>query len=284
MTTKTSTHSKNHAKPLYRKKQLALGITVTVIFSLSSCTHRYYMPNIQNVPLFKEKNEVRVMAALSTGEDVGAFEIQTAYSITNKFAVMGNFMAASGSSSRYSAEGTYGDVAFGYYKSLNKYFVFETYGGLGISNQKHKYTFNTNNGGMGTSNQYSNYNNYYYYTYPSTPSSTYTSNIRFMKAFIQPSIGLSLNAFDFILSSRLGYVSFYDINNPGRLQEVRDIEENRDMLLFEPGATIRLGWKVLKLQAQCTVQLNNKADRIQTEQVSFSLGMYFSIAQRFIKK
>lgn len=279
MTTKTFTLSKTHVKSSYHKKQLILGISFTMLISLSSCTHYYYMPNIQNVPLFKEKNEFRILGALSTGEYIEAVEVQSAYSITNKFAVMGNFMSASGSysSSSNSGSGSHGEVGFGYYKSLNKCFVFETYGGLGISSQHHNYSIKNYNGGSGAPNY--NYNNT-----PSVVSSTYTSNLKYMKAFIQPSIGLSLNAFDFILSSRIGYLSFYDINNPGRMQEVRDIEETRDMFLFEPGATIRLGWKFVKVQAQATVQLNNKENLINTEQLALSIGLYFSFADRFIKK
>ena len=58
-------------------------ISVAIVVCLSGCQSMYYAPNAQNVPMFKEKNEVRISAAYSrTGEisdaPIDGLEIQSA--------------------------------------------------------------------------------------------------------------------------------------------------------------------------------------------------------------
>jgi hypothetical protein len=55
---------------------------VTTIFLaiwLSGCTHYYYVANVQNVPLFKEKNEFRLSGAYGFGDYSECTEVQAAY-------------------------------------------------------------------------------------------------------------------------------------------------------------------------------------------------------------
>jgi hypothetical protein len=47
---------------------------------LCSCTHYYSVASVQNVPLFKEKKELRLSGAYAFGDKSESIEIQSAYS------------------------------------------------------------------------------------------------------------------------------------------------------------------------------------------------------------
>ena len=79
------------------KKQTAIIILISVL--VTGCTQYYYVPNIQNVPLFREKNEYRATVAIGAGDESSCTEIQTAYSVTDNIGVMANFMTAKGANS-----------------------------------------------------------------------------------------------------------------------------------------------------------------------------------------
>jgi len=65
---------------------LRCAIVFLVILTSTSCVHYYYAPSANNVPLFKEKNEMRIQAQYSdvgsdvnNGDAIGGFELQSAY-------------------------------------------------------------------------------------------------------------------------------------------------------------------------------------------------------------
>lgn len=235
---------------------------VTTIFLavwLSGCTHYYYVANVQNVPLFKEKNEFRLSGAYGFGDYSECTEVQAAYSITEKFGVMTNFMSAKGgdvSNNDDWANGNYFDGAIGYYKPIERSGVFEIYGGLGGSNQHHHY------GNEGT------------------------ADLSFIKLFVQPSFGFTFNAFDIAVSTRLCSLSFnkienYIYGNPNLYSELSAIANN-NYLFLEPAITFRGGWKYVKLQVQAAyANVFNKSDLSFIEQPHISIGLYIAIAERY---
>ncbi|MCX6253680.1 MAG: hypothetical protein NTV31_04295, partial [Bacteroidia bacterium] len=129
------------------------------------------------MPLFREKNEYRLSGTYGEGDESICAEVQAAYSITDKIGVMTDFMSARGGnvSGKNYGKGNYLDGAIGYYKPTGKTGVFEIYGGLGGSNQYHEYT----------SAYYNQYNG--------------TSDLSFIKLYIQPSFGFTFNVFDIAL-------------------------------------------------------------------------------------
>jgi hypothetical protein len=46
-----------------------------------------------------KKKEIRATASLGGGDEINTFDLQAAYAITNRFAVMSNFMHGNGGSS-----------------------------------------------------------------------------------------------------------------------------------------------------------------------------------------
>jgi hypothetical protein len=226
---------------------------------MSSCTHYYYVSNIHNVPLFREKNEYRLSGAMAAGEESTSIELQGAYSITDKIGIMTNIMSAKGSHGLDYAKGGYVDGAIGYYKPIKKTGVFEVYGGLGGSEQHHHYP---------------NYG---------------SSDLSFVKVFVQPSFGLTGDIWDIALSTRISSVTFtnlgYDISaNPDLISNLNSFS-NKSHLFLEPALTIRAGWKNVKLQLQLAgvANLNNR-NLFFWEATHYSLGLRFAIADRYLNK
>ncbi|MFH1005089.1 MAG: hypothetical protein V1781_06305 [Bacteroidota bacterium] len=241
-----------------------ITITIFLLFAvlLCSCSHYYYMSNIQNVPLFKEKNECRLSLAAAAGEEISGTEVQGAYSVTDNFAIMTNFMLAeSGDNSKNNwGKGNYIDGAIGYYKPLDEFAVFEIYGGFGASKQHHQYANN-------------NYNNG-------------TSDLSFTKLFLQPSIGLTFNAFDIALSTRICNLSFFKIDNQidkrnSEFYYLDTIAQNRNSYLLETALTIRGGWKYVKVQLQFGGLKNFTNPNLRFETHYGSISLYITIAKRY---
>lgn len=253
---------------------------VFILFAFSSCSHYYYIPAAQNIPLFKEKNEFRGSVATGGGDETSTVDIQAAYSITNKFAVMSNFVTAKGNNKDNNlyespgnlGNGTYLDAAFGYFKPLGSKGVFEIYGGIGGSNQHHQYESTT----------YDDFGGY-------TTSNRGSADLSFTKIYLQPSIGFTSNGFDMAFSSSICKVNFNKIDN--RIDSVYiehfavdKISQNKNSFLFEPSLTVRGGWKYAKLQLQYVFSKNLSHPDLSFEKGKFSIGLTVSFAQRFRKK
>ena len=210
----------------------------------SSCIHYYYAPSSNNVPLFKEKKEVRIQAQYSTvgiradgSKDIGGFEMQSAYAITNHAAVQLNFLHVADAEQDYgSGHGSYVEAAGGYFKPLhNKNWIFETYGGFGIG---------TVNSIYGTSSE-----------------SAKTSITKF---FAQPSFGYSRNHFAFAVSSKFSLVDFgvrsstiSKDNNPTDYDYVESFKKGKSYFWWEPGFMIRGGFKHVQVFLQATYTVMN---------------------------
>jgi hypothetical protein len=228
-------------------------ILIILLLSITSCTHTYYVQTTQIVPLFKEKNETQATLSYGQADEVYTTDLQAAHSFTDHFALMTNVMFVSGGSSgsgRNSGTGEYIDLAGGYFTPLGKHGVFEIYGGAGGSNQRHQYE-------KGKS-----------------------ADLSFKKVFIQPSIGLTYNAFDIAVTSGLSNVNFNDIRNPRNISQVELIAKNSNSFLFEPALTMRVGWKSVKLQGQVGMSHNLSHSDLAFEPFKLSIGLTFTFAER----
>ncbi len=235
--------------------------------SLCSCSHYYYVANIQNVPLFREKNEYRFSGAYSGGDESQCIEVQAAYSLTDKVGIMTDFMSAWGGdlSDKDYGKGTYFDAALGYYKPIKNSGVFEIYGGLGGSSQHHEYTGLRYDQGT------------FYDQYEGR------SDLSFLKLFIQPSFGLTFSIFDVAVSTRLSRISFitvdnYVYGNTYLYDELHSLSDKSHFFL-EPAGTLRVGWKNVKVQFQALYAgyLNNREADFG-EEAHLSIGLFFTVA------
>jgi hypothetical protein len=255
-----------------RNDCLIIMTFIFLIILLSSCAHYYYVPNSQNVPLFQEKNEYRISGAYGAGNQFDpmrteAMEIQMAYSVTDKIGIMTNFMSVKGENlGEGYGKGNYLEGALGYFKPIKEWGVFEIYGGFGGGKQHHEY-YNTSDKLIGS------------------------SNLSSVRIYLQPSFGLTYNAFDIALSTRVCRLSFDNINSKELGNSASNYEDERSELyalsnkshfFIEPALTLRGGWKNIKVQYQRLFSSYlNKPKLSFGEEDHGSIGLYITIAERY---
>ena len=236
--------------------RFALAISlITALLVLSGCTHYYYAPNMQNVPVFQQKGESRINLALSTGDEWSGFELQGAHAFTNRVGGVFNFVTGGGDDDEYgSGHGTMLEGGAGYFYPAGKHFVFETYGQLGYGGIKNLYTNN---------------------------SSSY-SNVDFFRFSVQPAVGFRNSIVEFIFSARLASLNYLSIKqsyvgDSFELKNLDYIHDHSSSLLAEPAATLRLGYKYIKLQLQVGGSFNLTAPDLQQENANVNFGLAFTI-------
>jgi hypothetical protein len=238
---------------------------------ISSCNHYYYVADIQNVPLFKEKDQYRLSGAFGSGDESKCIEAQAAYALSDRIGILANFMSAWGGdvSDRDYGRGTCLDGGIGYYKPVKDYGVFEIYGGFGGSSQHHEYSgphYDPLTGAIFTEYEGS-------------------SDLAFFKLFIQPSFGVTYSIFDFIASTRISSLSFMSVQNNiyGNTYLYDDLNSisNKGQFFMEPAATLRAGWENVKVQAQISYiwHLNDR-DLDVGEETHFSIGLVFNLSKK----
>lgn len=112
-------------------KMIIIVSFVTITAIIQSCVTAY-VPNRVNTPLFTEKGEIKIDAALGTN---GA-DIQAAYSPVKHLGIIasGNFSIQSYDTATSFHKHSYGEIGMGYYNKLNNNLVMEIYGGYGMGN------------------------------------------------------------------------------------------------------------------------------------------------------
>ncbi|MCW3127095.1 MAG: hypothetical protein JWO03_2753 [Bacteroidetes bacterium] len=266
------------------KRQIfLLGIGLITILSLDSCTHYYYAPTSHNIPVFKEKNEVRASVGLIKGDEVTGCDIQAAYAMTKESAILAN--ASIIDPGQAGGHGQLYELGAGYFKPipssntfLNHRFVFEVYGICGIGNAKNYY------GNTGF-----NYNEY--------PDYYISANL--LKGYIQPSIAFSTNFIDVIASGKIGVLHSFGVkrhmpdsvynaqgqnNSDGQrtvVDDVRILNANKASFFFEPAVTLRLGYKYVKFQFQAGWSVIASDFQKVSSSPVFNFGITVDVAKRF---
>ena len=255
--------------PLLRKSTCFRLIILFGAFIFESCAHVYYLPGNPNVPLFTEKYEFHGSLSTGGGAITSGTDVQAALSLTNHIAVMTNFMSSKYSSNNSNngnmSKGTYFEGAAGYFKPFYEYGVFEIYGGVGTGSQHHEYD--------------------------AWPGNIYRgqADLSFAKAFIQPSLGVTFNAFDIALSSGFSRLNFKRMDNsvdPNSMyyDDLDMIASNRISFLFEPAITVRGGWKFVKIQLQYLLSLNLTNNYLNFEPGKLSVGIYISLSKKYMNE
>lgn len=242
-----------------RKTTQLSTLAIATVFLLSACSHVYYAPNGQNVPLLKEQGELQISGASAGSGEGGGANIQGAYAITNNVGVVLNSYIASGENDDSGANGNGFAVegGAGWFKPINDFIVFESYAGVGGGSINNNYADNT------------------------------SSKVSFVRPYIQPAIGFTSNYVDLAFATRFAMLNYTGISRSGMMldstnnAQLNYIGDNKTQLFFEPGVTLRAGWKYVKFQFQYvwSVNLNNNA--INRDNHNVSLGLMLNIAPRF---
>jgi hypothetical protein len=241
---------------LLMKTVLLSLIAVFLLSFASSCVHKYYIPNGHNVPVFQQKNEARISAALSDdGERITGQELQVSYAATNKIGLLASAQRVNAPK----GNGSYFEGGAGYYKSLNNHFVFELYGVIGNG-----YAYNDFGEGRFISNQ-------------------------LFKTYIQPSLAYTDRVFDIAISSRFvslrpHHINVWQVtdknsfNFSDRLEEdYMQLQSNRNTFLIEPAFTLRAGYKSVKLQAQLSSAFFVGEQYFNISGLNANIGMFVSL-------
>lgn len=224
---------------------------------LSSCTTNTYVTNTVNVPLLKEKGEVKI--------NVDQNDAQLAIGVGKHWGVMANgFYKKFESNNNYVHQGAMGEVGFGYYKPYKNNLVFEAYTGLGMGTVEKKQS----------------------YTNPENSLYWASWNAQGAKAFIQPSIGYCSKYFDLAFTPKMSFVKYTHFNSfaytDAQLSE--DYLDNHRLtdgvyMFGEPAFTVRVGYKFVKVQGQYGLTMNLSPNKIKYNPSFGSVGLVIDIAK-----
>lgn len=230
-----------------------------------------YTPNMQNVPLLTEKNEVRAT--------LGPFDYQAAYAVTENIGVMlnGQYHTRNtntldyeyGSKSLNNSKSALIEGGVGFTKKLSDYAVFEVYGGYG----------------GGKNSILDTYTDYTTGSLLRKESFSATTN----RFFLQPGIGFTNEYFDIAFSSRLMVLNYSNIDTLNYTtsmmvnQELLNIDQE-PFVFIEPALTMRLGYKWVKFQAQMMYSYKYNSTPLNYMPFTMTVGVHFDLSSRFNKK
>jgi hypothetical protein len=252
-----------------KKKMIQPAMAATIAIMLSACTHYYYAPNTSNIPLFKEKNTMKINGGYSSGDNYNGADVQLAYSVNSKIGVMfnsffaGNTEDVENNSGYYhteSGKGSLFEIGAGYYKPFgdqNKW-TFETYVGAGAGTENHSYEGNQK------------------------------AKLNLRRYFVQPSIGY--NSSNGLLEVALGSrfcdlklkVKEHNVTATGGANDTnkRDLDNISlfpSSALWEPTVRLAMGWNNFKFYLQLTSSQNLSNMSLPQDHSNFNIGIKFTI-------
>lgn len=207
-----------------------LVMFATAISLLTSCSPAFYSTVGQNVPLFHEKGEVAlnagIMSASNTSEGFSPFEsfstgiaVQAAVAIDSGAALFASYYNVN-YEDNWQIRANYVEVGGGLFRYRPKSaFVGELFAGIGYGKMNNR-------------------------------SELETINAAFMKYFIQPSAGFSGKVFEVAFTPRMGVVNYLSHSDSDRFAVQEYFDEKKTTFVFEPGVTVRAGFKNFKAQYQ----------------------------------
>ena len=235
---------------------------LTVFLMLTAgCTHYYYAPNMHNVPLFQQKEELHLNLSGSAGNEFSAGELQAAYAPADHFGIMVNGFLVD---RKQNTEDEYGrgylvEGGAGTFVLLDSNLIFESWLGLGYGKVENGY------------------------------GNASASVLQFNRYFFQPSLGYTSDYFDFAVSLRFSGLRYNDIRLTGTLvqrdhDEIEYINRNPFSLIIEPAFTLRVGWEYLKFQGQFGYSRNITNPELKQEELNLNVGLYITISDKYSKK
>lgn len=255
------------------KREIVVIFNAVMIASaMVSCAPALYTNVGQNVPLFRKKGEVAMSAGhgSASGENyltsstAEGFSGQAAVAIGKSTAIISSFYSLKDEGEDINGNGNYFEVGIGKFSySETSKLHGEIFIGTGFGSIK-----NSEEG------EY--------------------INLKYVKPFIQPSLGFSSPYFDIAITPRIALVSYTGKSeNISEANEQRAFEnfwqENKNTIVFEPGFTARAGYKNVKLQLQYSHTSFKYSWPDDTNSYSavlddfFSIGLFVLISDRWSK-
>jgi hypothetical protein len=241
------------------KNNASIWIWLTVgAVCLSSCRARFYTPNRNPVPFFKEKGDVYVDGSTNI---FNKYDLTLGYAITNGIGAYAGYAGASISGkldsveySKYRYSGNMMNFGLGYFLSENisGNFRFEVFADYGSGNYR--------NSATGTKHQFFNGN--------------------YQRIGIMPNIGYSGGNFTLAYSARLSQLTFSNASLSDSTfwkNDIARLNRKPEYTLLEQSLTFRFGFEHIKFQAQlgayAALNASETDDAVQKFNASVMVGI-----------
>ena len=206
-----------------------------------------YVPNTQNVPLFTEKNQTKLLMSPSFGVASLGLDFQMATSVSNHIGLMANgYLGVTGSY----ASNYFGDLGIGYYtivsETSDSKYVFEIYAAYG-----------------GGASEFSE----------SLNSLNFSGKANYNRTFVQPAIGLITGNIELAFSNRIAMIN---LKNPTDFE----FDLYTPEVLIEPAFTFRAGKRNTMFELQVLYSIHTRDDLFYFDAydpLHLSLGIYLSL-------
>ena len=236
---------------------LKLFLPAISLALLSSCATTMYTTNAVNVPLLKERGEVKV--------NVTQNDLQAAIAVSDNIGIMANgYYKNYDGDNNYRHGGGMGELGIGYLLNSEGHLIMENYVGAGL-------------GKVYKQEQLTN-----------SANDTYMAHFdaNAVKGFVQANLGYRSRYFDVALTPKFSFVKYsnFSQNNYSNEQLKKDYLDNNRLtdplfVFAEPAITLRGGYKFIKVQAQYGVTLNVGGQSIRKTPDFASLGLVIDIAR-----
>lgn len=239
---------------------LSICAVILFITYLSSCSPVPYANVGQNVPMFRNKGEVSFTGGLGSTEDAQGVGLQAAVAADSSLALIASFYSLKNNDNTdWTGSGSYIEFGAGRYGVINKSIcIYDVFGGIGFG---------------GIKNQ----------------SGSSSLDIKFMKPFVQGSIGITSKWMDVAFTPRFAlpiYTSYKNqLTDPEqRMQAEAFFKESKSQFVFEPGVTLRFGYKGVKANlgfCVSTFSLDEQYSDVSTNNTYLTAGLAFLISKRY---
>ncbi len=253
-------------------KTLLAPFFAACLMCMYGCSPTMYSNVSYNAPLFHKQGEVNITAGYSeshnpsTGEFGEGIALGFATSASDHTVLTASYLNHSNNNNdgnNWNGKGSYVELGVGCYTVFGN----EEMGAAEII------------GGVG------------YMTIKNNRESEYIDT-HLLKTYIQPTIGISHKVIDVAFTPRISYISYlysdYQLIDASEQFEVRNFfYKKKNTLVLEPGITIRLGYKYVKVDFQYgsssfSYQSSNVEDFEPYYSRYIHLGLNFLITDRFL--
>lgn len=222
-------------KPQPMKYLPVLFVAVVLSLFFSSCGPLVYTNYGPNAPLLSEKGESAISAGMNItmsdlyDDNLAGVSLTGATAVGQNFALAGAFHYSGGQSEdEWTRRSSYWELGAGWFKKNEGTVMFEVYGGPGFGTINNESSLNEN------------------------------IQVKYVKPFIQPTIGWRFKIIDLALTSKIAYVTF--TSDRVIFIDQEPVSLGRDSFCWDPAFTFRVG-KTVKFQYQIsysTFQANNE--------------------------
>jgi hypothetical protein len=194
---------------------------VLLLFTILTGCSPMYFPTPDTTPMFTEKNQAQFSGGVSTGGYFG----QAAYAFADRWAAAVSTVQLRDVSQGDFTNHSMFEGSFGHYRNFNDQWCFELWGGFGSGK---------------TSSRYTDFD--WCFWFPCLDNNPYLGSAIFNNLFIQSTIGMNRNKFQWSVSSKINYLQF---NQLDVTHGSTAIAKGRQVhLAFEPAMMMRVSlWK-----------------------------------------